>query len=52
MRTDPNVPPLPPHITAKDARNFLSSLWREPERASVVKNSTRQMLASVLPNGK
>ncbi len=52
MRTDPNVPPLPPHITAKDARNFLASLWREPERASVVKNSTRQMLASVLPNGK
>ncbi len=52
MRTDPNVPPLPPHITAKDARNFLASLWHEPERASVVKNSTRQMLASVLPNGK
>ncbi|MHB1305293.1 MAG: thiamine pyrophosphate-requiring protein [Acidiphilium sp.] len=50
--TDPNVPPLPPHITLKDARNFMSMLPREPELASVLKNSARQMLASVLPGGK
>jgi pyruvate dehydrogenase (quinone) len=48
-RTDPNVPPLPPHITLKDARNFLSMLPSEPELASVLKNSAREMLASVLP---
>ena len=51
VRTDPNVPPLPPHITVKDARNFLSSLPHEPERASVIKNSAREILASVLPRG-
>ena len=50
--TDPNVPPLPPHITLKDARNFMAMLPREPELASVLKNSARQMLASVLPGGK
>ncbi len=49
VRTDPNVPPLPPHITPKDARNFLGSLVHEPERTSVVKNSAREILASVLP---
>jgi pyruvate dehydrogenase (quinone) len=47
--TDPNVPPLPPHITLKDARNFMTSLLDEPERSSVIVNSAKEMLASVLP---
>ena len=47
--TDPNVPPLPPHITLKDARNFMTSLLDEPERGSVIVNSAKEMLASVLP---
>ncbi len=46
---DPNVPPLPPHITFKDARNFLSMMMSEPELGSVVKNSVKQVLAGVLP---
>ncbi|HTJ91419.1 MAG TPA: thiamine pyrophosphate-requiring protein [Acidocella sp.] len=49
VRTDPNVPPLPPHITMKDARNFTASLIQEPERASVVRNSVREVLAGVMP---
>jgi pyruvate dehydrogenase (quinone) len=48
--TDPNVPPLPPHISLKDAKNFMSMLPVEPEFASVVKNSARQVLATVLPH--
>jgi pyruvate dehydrogenase (quinone) len=47
--TDPNVPPLPPHITLKDAKNFMTMTASEPELASVLKNSFRQILASVLP---
>ncbi|MCQ8280002.1 thiamine pyrophosphate-requiring protein [Acetobacteraceae bacterium KSS8] len=46
-RTDPNVPPLPPHITAKDARNFLTGLVSEPELGSVLKNSATEVLSSV-----
>ena len=46
---DPNVPPLPPHITFKDAKNFLTMMGTEPELGSVVKNSVKQVLASVLP---
>jgi pyruvate dehydrogenase (quinone) len=48
--TDPSVPPLPPHITLKDAKNFTSMIWSEPELGSVLKNSAKQMLASVLPD--
>jgi pyruvate dehydrogenase (quinone) len=47
--TDPNVPPLPPHITLKDAKNFMTMTASEPELASVLKGSFRQLLASVLP---
>ena len=49
MKADPNVPPLPPHITLKDAKNFVTMTADEPELASVIKNSAKQMLASVLP---
>jgi pyruvate dehydrogenase (quinone) len=47
--TDPNVPPLPPHITVKDARNFLSMMVSEPELGSVVKNSVKELVAGILP---
>ncbi len=48
-RTDPNVPPLPPHITVENAKNFLSMMVSEPELGSVIKNTAREVLASVLP---
>jgi len=47
--TDPNVPPLPPHITAKEARNFMRMATSEPELGSVLMNTARQMIARVLP---
>ena len=50
IRTDPNVPPLPPHVTLQQARAFMASLWGEPERGSVLANTARQ-LASRLPFG-
>ena len=50
--TDPNVPPLPPHIALKDAKNFMTMMGSEPELGSVLKESARQVLSSVLPGGK
>jgi pyruvate dehydrogenase (quinone) len=47
--TDPNVPPLPPHITMKDAENFIFMMRDEPELGSVLKNSTKELLAGILP---
>jgi pyruvate dehydrogenase (quinone) len=47
--TDPNVPPLPPHITLKDAKNFMFMMRDEPELGSVLKNSAKELLTSIIP---
>ncbi|MBV9655717.1 MAG: thiamine pyrophosphate-requiring protein [Acetobacteraceae bacterium] len=49
---DPNVPPLPPHITLKNAKNFLTMMGSEPELGSVLKNTAKEVLASVIPGDK
>ena len=46
--TDPNVPPLPPHITLKDAKNFIGMMGTEPELVSVFKQTTKQVFAGLL----
>jgi pyruvate dehydrogenase (quinone) len=50
--TDPNVPPLPPHITLEEAKNFMFMTTSEPELGSVIKESARQIFASILPGSK
>ena len=53
IRTDPNVPPLPPHITLAQAKAFTSTLLKgDPEEGSVLLNTAKEVLASVLPGGK
>lgn len=49
FRTDPNVPPLPPHITLKQAQAFMRSMFGEPELGSVLANTARQVASRVLP---
>lgn len=50
FRADGNVPPLPPHITLKQALAFTRSMAGEPERGSVIRDTFRQVASSVLPN--
>lgn len=48
---DPNVPPLPPHITLAQARGFANALWSgEEERAGVIGGAARQILGRLLPD--
>ena len=48
MVTDPNVPPLPPHITAKQAKAYLEALIKgDADAIEVVKASAKQMWAKV-----
>jgi pyruvate dehydrogenase (quinone) len=47
--TDPEVPPLPPHITLEEARNFMSATPGDPDRGAMVKQSFRQKLEEFLP---
>ncbi len=50
VKTDPNVPPLPPHITLEQARKFTSMLLHgDPDEGSVILGSARQTLSSLLP---
>src|SRR3546814_2960821 len=41
-RTDPKVPPLPPHFTLKQAHAFVASLPSDPDRGSVLANTARR----------
>ncbi|HEX2656747.1 MAG TPA: thiamine pyrophosphate-dependent enzyme, partial [Polyangia bacterium] len=44
---DPNVVPLPPHVTLKQARALSSSLLKgDPQRGAVVRQIFKEMLAS------
>jgi pyruvate dehydrogenase (quinone) len=43
--TDPDVPPLPPHITFKQARAMVSSMLKgDPDLGSVVRKSFRGVM--------
>ena len=50
VKTDPEVPPLPPHITLQQAKNFsLALLKGDPNEAGVIKGAARQVFESILP---
>jgi pyruvate dehydrogenase (quinone) len=43
---DPNVPPLPPHITLEQARNYLKAILKgDPDALRIIKSSVKEMLA-------
>jgi pyruvate dehydrogenase (quinone) len=49
-RTDPNVPPLPPHITLKQAAAFSSTLLKgDPEEKGIIKQTIKDAVAAVVP---
>lgn len=48
--TDPNVPPLPPHITLKQAKAYASALLKgDPNTAEVVRGTLKEVAAAWLP---
>ena len=50
IRTDPSVPPLPPHITFEQARKFMTSMVKgDPHRKGVLRRTAKQMAAKILP---
>jgi len=47
---DPNVPPLPPHITVKEARSFVSALRKgDPDMRGVITQSFKEKVLEFLP---
>lgn len=50
FKTDPNVPPLPPHIKLEQAKNFVSTLLQgDPDQAGIMVQTAKQVLGAVLP---
>ena len=50
VRTDPDVPPLPPHISLTQAKAFASSMFHgDEDTAGMIRASAKQILDSVLP---
>ncbi|MDA9476617.1 thiamine pyrophosphate-binding protein [Bradyrhizobium sp. CCBAU 65884] len=50
VKTDPEVPPLPPHITLQQAKNFsLALLKGDPNESGMIKGAARQVLETILP---
>ena len=44
--TDPDVPPLPPHVTFKQARAYAESLLKgDPDRAGILRQSVKELFA-------
>jgi pyruvate dehydrogenase (quinone) len=53
VKTDPNVAPLPPHITLAQAKAFASTLMKgDPDQGNVLIDTARQVLGAVLPGHK
>ncbi|HVX80912.1 MAG TPA: thiamine pyrophosphate-requiring protein [Devosiaceae bacterium] len=50
VRTDPDVPPIPPHLTLKQVRNFVTALPKDEDRASVVARTAGQALSGLVPH--
>jgi pyruvate dehydrogenase (quinone) len=48
--TDPNVPPLPPHITLEEAKSFAKALRRgDPEARNVIAQTFKEKILEFLP---
>ncbi|SEP61743.1 pyruvate dehydrogenase (quinone) [Faunimonas pinastri] len=53
VKTDPDVPPLPPHLTLEQVKKFTSTLLHgDPNESGILVNTARQVLSSVLPGDK
>lgn len=50
VKTDPNVPPLPPHITLDQARKFAASMLKgDPDEGGVLLGTAKELVSALLP---
>ncbi|HJV54193.1 MAG TPA: thiamine pyrophosphate-dependent enzyme, partial [Noviherbaspirillum sp.] len=51
--TDPDVPPLPPHISSEQTKAYLSALWhRDPDSLGIIQASIKEVWDGLFPPGK
>jgi pyruvate dehydrogenase (quinone) len=50
VKTDPEVPPLPPHITLQQAKKFAQAMVKgDPNERGMITGAARQFLSKLLP---
>ncbi|SAL51533.1 thiamine pyrophosphate protein [Caballeronia cordobensis] len=53
VKSDPNIPPLPPHITLQQAKAFATTLFEgDPDEGNIIVDTAKQVLGAVLPGHK
>jgi pyruvate dehydrogenase (quinone) len=48
VKTDPEIAPLPPHISFKEARHFMAAMSKDDDAAHVIADTARQVLNKIL----
>jgi pyruvate dehydrogenase (quinone) len=48
VKTDPEIAPLPPHITLKEARKFMFAMTKDADAGHVLKDTVRQVVNAAL----
>ncbi len=49
--TDPNVPPLPPHISINQAKHFMQALLKgDVDRRGIIRQSARDFIQQLMPH--
>jgi pyruvate dehydrogenase (quinone) len=50
VKSDPNIAPLPPHVTLAQAKAFATTLMKgDPDEGNVIVETAKQVLGAVLP---
>ncbi|HWH38508.1 MAG TPA: thiamine pyrophosphate-requiring protein [Usitatibacter sp.] len=53
VHADPNVPPIPPHVSMKQAKDYVRALLKgDVDAVGIVKASMKEMWAELVPAGK
>jgi len=47
VKTDPNVAPLPPHVTLAQAKAFMSSMRKDRNAMDVIADTARQVIEGI-----
>jgi pyruvate dehydrogenase (quinone) len=48
VKTDPEIAPLPPHLTIKQAKQFMLAMAKDDDAGHVIKDTARQVINAVL----
>jgi pyruvate dehydrogenase (quinone) len=48
VKTDPEIAPLPPHISFKEAKQFMFSMAKDEDAGHVIADTARQVINAVL----